>query len=474
MTEETQQGQGILRKELTLVLLIFLMIGLNIGGSLFTLTNVAAGLTGPSLIIAQIISALPVFLAIIPYMLLTSIAPKSAASYQYGKLASYPMAVAGVMVLLVAMPLGGLPLFAITNGRFIMMLFPDAPAMVPGLGISWVVLIALITITLFYIINIIGIKPAALVQFAMVFLLISALLAFIFGGLPQIEWSNFSNMFTGNLKFPGMAPALGQTVGLIAAAAICYTLLAGGLFGIELGDEVKKAGVTIPRGLLIAILGAFLLTWFVEIVAIGVMNWEQFAASKDLGAACKLIFGAGSFWFYFFIIGGAVMACISTVHAVMTIAGRYVMAYAKDGFFPKFMANINKQWGTPHWGLTLPWALSVIMLLLAGESLGIYGAMLNFGMLWMVTLVLIAAARLHKTHPEEYKLSQFKFKPGWVSFTAIAAAVLNVLFMLLLVVFLLMQKVTWPIILFVIAIIVGLGLYYIQKARKKVIPATLL
>jgi len=467
MTEATQPAQGTLRKELTLILLIFLMIGLNVGGALFTLTTVAAGLTGPSLIIAQIICALPVFLAIIPYMLLTSIAPKSAASYQYGKLASYPMAVAGVMVLLVAMPLGGLPLFAITNGRFIMMLFPDAPALVPGLGISWVVLIAIITITLFYIINIVGIKPSAWVQFGMVFLLISALLAFIFGGFPQIDWSNFSNMFTGNLKFPAMPPALGQTVGLVAAAAICYTLLAGGLFGIELVDEVKKAGVTIPRGLLIAIIGAFALTWLVEIVAIGVMNWEQLAASKDLGAACRLIFGANSFWFYYFIIGGAVMACISTVHAVMTISGRYAMSYAKDGFFPRFMADINKRWGTPHWGLTLPWALSVIILLLAGETIGIYGAMLNFGMLWMVTLVLIAAARLHKTHPKEFGQSQFKFKPGLVSFAAITAAVMNVIFMLLLVVFLLMQKVTWPIILFMLAIIVGLASTTFKKPGRR-------
>jgi len=71
-------------------------------------------------------------------------------------------------------------------------------------------------------------------------------------------------------------------------------------------------------------------------------------------------------------------------------------------------------------------------------------------------------------------LSQYKFKPGLVSFTAIFAAVLNVIFMLLLIVFLLMQKVYWPIILFVLAIIVGLALYYIQKARGKIKPATLL
>lgn len=93
-----------------------MMIGLNVGGSLFVLTSKAAGLTGPSLFIAQIISALPVLLALIPYMIITSAVPKTAASYQYAKNFSYPLAVAGVMVLLVAMPLGGLPLFALTNG----------------------------------------------------------------------------------------------------------------------------------------------------------------------------------------------------------------------------------------------------------------------------------------------------------------------------------------------------------------------
>jgi len=44
---ETQASQGTLRKELGLIVLIFLMIGLNVGGSPFVLTSKAAGITGP-------------------------------------------------------------------------------------------------------------------------------------------------------------------------------------------------------------------------------------------------------------------------------------------------------------------------------------------------------------------------------------------------------------------------------------------
>lgn len=44
---------GKLKRELNLVTLIAVMIGLNIGGSLFVLTAIAAGLTGPSLFVPK-------------------------------------------------------------------------------------------------------------------------------------------------------------------------------------------------------------------------------------------------------------------------------------------------------------------------------------------------------------------------------------------------------------------------------------
>ena len=61
-----QIAGGKLKRELNLVTLVAIMIGLNIGGSLFVLTAIAAGLTGPSLFISQLISSLPILLALIP------------------------------------------------------------------------------------------------------------------------------------------------------------------------------------------------------------------------------------------------------------------------------------------------------------------------------------------------------------------------------------------------------------------------
>jgi len=449
---EMQSSQGTLRKELNLLLLIFLMIGLNIGGSLFTLTSAAAGLAGPALLIAQLISAVPVLLAIVPYIIITSSAPKSAASYQYAKLFSYPLATSAVMVLLVAISLGGLPLFSLTAGKYLMMLIPGATEMVPGLPIYWDAIIGIIVLTIFYVINIIGIKPSGITQFIMTAIMLLALVIFIIVGLPAIKVSNFTPFF------------IGTTINFLAAAALSYTLLAGGLFGIELGDEVRQAHSTIPKALIVSLLVVLGLYIFIELVALGTIDWQTFAKG-NLGTPAKVFMPEGLF--VFFIIGGGILACLTTVHAVLTISGRYSMVYAQDGFFPKVMANISKKYGTPHWGLTLPYVLSVIMLLFV-RDITIFGAMLNFGLLYMVTLVLLTAFRLPKTHPELFALSKYKFSPAVLGATALTACILNILFMLLLVVIIFMRNMTWAFWLFVIAIAAGIALYYIRKKQGAV------
>jgi APA family basic amino acid/polyamine antiporter len=457
---ETQASQGTLRKELGLIVLIFMMIGLNVGGALFALTSKAAGLTGPSLFIAQIISALPVLLALIPYMIITSSVPKTAASYQYAKNFSYPLAAAGVMVLLVAMPLGGLPLFALTNGKFFMKLIPGAPDMVHGLPISWAQIVAITTVTIFYIINIMGIKPSAYIEFIMTALLILALLVFIIPGLPGVKLENFAPLFTGNVANPNLPPLLGQILGLIAAAALSYTLLAGGLFGIELGDEVKQAHFTIPRALIVSVFVVLILYIFIDIVAVGVNGWKFFA-DGDLSTPAQVFLGK-SFFFGFFVIGGGIMACVTTVNAVLTISGRYTMKFAKDGFFPHFFTKISKKYGTPYWGLTLPFVLSVMILLFV-RDFTVLGAMLNFGLLFMVSLVLLFVYNLPKKHPEIFVNSRYKFTPTILRITSLSAAILNIIFMLLLIFIMFKSKNQWAVWLFVIAIIGGLVLYYIKK-----------
>ncbi|GAH60416.1 unnamed protein product [marine sediment metagenome] len=143
---EIEVTRGKLKRELNLVTLTAIMIGLNIGGSLFVLTAIASGFTGPSLFIAQIISALPILLAVIPYLTLSSALPTTCANYQYAKLCSVPLAVVGWWGLFAAIPFGGLPLFAISTARLLMVLIPDLP----------IIGTAIIVLTVFFVLNVVN------------------------------------------------------------------------------------------------------------------------------------------------------------------------------------------------------------------------------------------------------------------------------------------------------------------------------
>ena len=437
--------RGKLKKELNLVTLIAVMIGLNIGGGLFVLTAIAAGLTGPSLFIAQLISALPILLALVPYLILTSAIPTTCANFRYAKLFSRPLAVAGWMGLFVAIPIGALPLFSIATAEYLQDLLP-------GLHI---IETAIIVVTLFFLLNVFGVKAAAYVQLATVTLLLMALVTFIIPGLTVIKTQNLTPMFTGG------------AMGLIAASAILYTLLAGGLFGMEMGDEVKNAKSTIPKALIISIAIVMVIYLLIEVVAVGVIDWRTFAEGGTLNTPAAAFLSNPLLGF--FIIGGGILACTTTINLTLTAAGRYALASAEDGFFPRIFSNVNQRFGTPHWGLTLVWGLSVITLVatLFTDKLDLrtLAAMLNFGLLFMVTLVLLAAFRLPKTHPEIYESAKFRFGRKTLAVTSLLAVVINVLFMIILAVAL-----PLAFLIFASALVVGIILYLATKRRQGATP----
>ena len=432
---------GKLKRELNLVTLVAIMIGLNIGGSLFVLTAIAAGLTGPSLFVSQIISALPILLALIPYLMLTSAIPTNCGNYQYAKLFSRPLAAAGWWGLFAAIPLGAMPLFALATAKLLIILMPGLP----------LIGTAVIVMTVFFVINVIGVKATAYVQSATVAILVIALVTFIVYGIPAMEVQNLTPMFTGG------------TIGLIGAAALLYTLLAGGLFGIEMGDEVKNANTTIPRALIISIAVVLVIYLLIEIIAVGVIDWKAFAGEGTLGAPAEAFLSIPLLGF--FVIGGGILASTTTINLTLTAAGRYVLASAEDRFFPRFFSSINQKFGTPHWGLTLAYVLSIISLA-ANPSLQTLAAMLNFGLLFMVTLVLLAAFRLPKTHPEIYENTKFRFGRKTLAITSLAAVAINIIFMAILAV-----AVPDAFLIFAGFVIFGIVLYLVRRRQLGIAPS---
>ena len=229
----------------------------------------------------------------------------------------------------------------------------------------------------------------------------------------------------------------------------------------------KDAKSVISKALIISIAVVLVLYLFIEIVAVGVMDWELFAAGT-LGDPAQ-VFLSGPL-LGFFIIGGGILASITTINLILTVAGRYALAFAQDGFFPGFFGSINKRFGTPHWGLALPYGMSIITLIV-NPPLIVLGQILNFGLLFMITLVLFAAFHLPKKHPELYEKTKFKFSPKVLRITSLSAICINIIFMIVLAYGLMTSEESkWTFPLFVIAAIAGIVLYFVRREKTSLEP----
>ena len=233
-----------------------------------------------------------------------------------------------------------------------------------------------------------------------------------------------------------------------------YTLLAGGLFGIEMGDEIRNARNVIPRALVISIAIVLALYLFIEVVALGAVGWEQFSKGTLGDVAGSFLSG---WWLGLFVVGGGIMASATTINLALAAAGRYALAFSFDGYFPRMFSRVNSRFGTPHNGLALVY-LMTIATLLVNPPLMTLGAVLNFGLLFMVTLVLFGAMRLLKRHPATFEQAAVDVKPRVITVCSFIAIGFNIVYMLVLAVAL-----KWTFLIFVGAIGVGLALFYTRK-----------
>jgi len=332
-----------------------------------------------------------------------------------------------------------MPLYAFTTVKFLQKLVPDIPPLGTAIGI----------LTLFYAINVIGIKPTALVQFGLTACLLLALAVFVVFGVPAIKVENFTPLFTGG------------SMGFVVSSALLFTLLAGGLYVIDLGEETKAAKSTIPRALPVSIVIVMVFYLAVEAVAVGVLDWKAFTNPADQTLAVPAAAFLPTPLLYFFFVGGGVLACVTTIHAIMALGGRYFLVFAEDGFLPSFFGHINKRFGTPHWGLTLGYILTLIGSVFI-TSLETMGLMVNFGLIFLITLVNLAAYSLPKKHPEIYENAGFRPKERTLKITSLAAVALNFFLMAILAI-----AMRWAFIVFVVTAFLGLGVYYFVSRRKR-------
>lgn len=362
--------------------LLSLSLGYVIGAGIITLVGQAIGVTGRSAWLAYFIAICLGFFINIPYIFLSKTARFSGGPYNLiSSLASEKLG--GIYVTAFIAQCIGLSLYGVSFGVYAKSLWPNVNATV----------VSIIFVAVIYLINLLGVGAMAKLQNIMTAILAVALLMFIIFGIPHIDPVVFD--FTSPEFMTNGFDGLITAVFLLIFTATAYNMT------INFGREAKDGKKDIPWVIVMTVPVIMVLYVGVAIINAGVLPVDQ-TANQPLTLVAQKILPAPLF--YFFMIGGPLMALSTTLNSCMGGFSTPFIQAAKDGWFPKWIANTNR-FGAHYVILTILFFISLIPILLGFDIKTITN---NIMLVQYILAILIYYSiwQMPKKFPEQWKNSK--------------------------------------------------------------------
>lgn len=302
---------------------------MGIGGAIcagvFVTLGYAATLAGTALIVAMVFCGIINFFTMLSYAELGAAIPSAGGEYTFAK-ASF----------------GGFLSFATGWFEWISNVFYAAFSAV-GFAylLSYVLPIvnvpigAVITVVIFTLINIKGVKETGRIETALVIILVILLAIFVVLGL-------LTNQAAGSL---GLSAPEGFP-GVLKASAFIFVVYLGGESITVAQAEIKDPGRTIPRAIILSCVFLILIYTAVTYVVFRIVPAENLAAqSSPLAYVAKQFMGEVGVGMI--TVAGSI-AALTSVNTSIMAQSRVAYALARDGYFPKSFFSLHKRFSTPY------------------------------------------------------------------------------------------------------------------------------
>lgn len=384
MNSNAENQEQNLKRVLDTKDVLLMAVGLIIGAGVMTLTGIAIGRTGTGVPIAYLIAAIATTVMSVPVAQLGSAAPTAGAGYKYASRLISPMW--GFFFIATYIPMFiCFAVYALAFSQYFCFLIPAADPYA----------VAMIILSIMYLINLLGTKQFSAVQNVMVAILALALIAFIIYGLPRVD---FNTVFiTENILPFGMA-------GMVNAVALLSFAMAGASYMASMGSEMKNPGRDIPLGIIVGTLGVGVIYALIALVACGVLPWES-VAGKSLAEVAREILP--TWLLYVFVIGGGLGATATTINANFAYVAKPLISACQDGWLPRKLGRVSKKTGIPSYLLTLFYIVGMIPLILRLSISDIADLCSAAGMIG-ASVIPIGLIRMMKKRPDLYEKSRFK------------------------------------------------------------------
>jgi APA family basic amino acid/polyamine antiporter len=359
-------------------------LGQVIGSGIMVLIGIGIEFTAYAIPFAFVLSAGLSILKQIPVAFMGSAMPATGGLYVYCKRVLGPkIGFFYLAILLITHIL--ISLFALGFAQYAVALFPNFDTRVIALGI----------LAVFYLVNLFGVKQAAMLQKIMIVLLMVGLSSLVAFGILEVDYSNFTNQ---EQLFPN------GWYGFALACVVLSFATGGAQYVSELGGEMKNPQRDLPRAIIFSTLLAAIFFALVSIVAVGILPVEQ-TAGKPLSEVARAILPAPIYTA--FIVGAGLFALATSINSTFSWATKSVLIACEDGWLPKRIAVVNKRFNTPHILLTFLLLFGAAPII-AGKDMR-YIIMLGGGLVFIYDLIPLAAAfLLAKRMPEVFSQATMK------------------------------------------------------------------
>jgi amino acid transporter len=318
-------GKLHLRRELGLLEATMMGIGGAVSAGVFITIGYAATLAGTALIVVMIFGGIINLFTMFSYAELGAALPTAGGEYSYSKMA-----------------FGGFISFATGWFEWISnMFYASFSAVGFAYLLSFVVpainvpIIAVITVVIFAVINVKGVKETGAIETALMIILLAILGIFI-------SWGLFTSQTAGTFELS----APGGFLGVFKASAFIFVIYLGGeAIGVAQA-EIKNPGKTIPRAILLSSLVLIFIYTIIAFVVFRIVPPESLA-----GQASPLAYVAQQFMGDLgvgIITVAGIIAALASVNTATMAQSRVAYAMGRDGYFPKSFHNLHIRFSTPH------------------------------------------------------------------------------------------------------------------------------
>lgn len=388
-----------LQRSLTFWDVFALALGQIIGSGIMVLVGIAIDFTGDAIPYAFLLSAVLSTVKQLPVAFMGSAMPATGGLYVYCKRVLGPRAGFFYLAILLITHIL-IALFALGFAQYALALVPALNAKAAALGV----------LVLFYLVNLVGVKEAAIVQRVMIVVLLCGLSALIAYGILEVDYTRFTNIAT-------LLPNGWYGFGL--ACVVLSFATGGAQFVSELGGEMRRPERDLPLAMLGATAVAALFYTAVSVVAVGILPLEQ-TAGKPLAEVARAVLPPGVY--VAFVVGAGMFALTTSINSTFSWATKSVLIACEDGWLPRGLAVVNTRFNTPHRLLTCLLVLGAAPVA-AGWDLR-YIIMLGGGLVFVYdALPLIAAFLLPGRLPEVFAGARMPMRAGTLKTVSVAGIV---------------------------------------------------